>query len=713
MNGRSCSSRSGNTSMVPLLTDEKTGMRRPPAARKVPTTAILHGDRRLDDYSWLRDKSNPGVIEYLEAENMYTTVLMRPTEKLQEVLYQEMLGRIQQTDLTVPYRENGYIYYLRTVEGNQYPIHCRQNDVPDAEENVLLDLNELAKGQKYMALGALKVSADGNLLVYTTDNTGFRQYTLHVKDLRTGETLSDSIEKVTSVTWAADHKTFFYTVEDSAKRSYRMYRHVVGSTVSDPLLYEEKDERFRIHVDRTRSRSFLLLTSLSHTTSEVRFLPVSQPEGQWQLIAPREPDHEYFVDHHSGVFFIRTNSGGRNHRLVTAPVNAPGRENWKEQIPHRKDVMLAGIELFSRYLVLTEREDGLPHIRVIALDGATLGASHRIEFPEPAYSAAPGQNHEFDAAMLRFSYQSLITPLSIFDYDMGTRERTLLKQTPVLGGYDSSLYHSERFSVPAEDGSRVPVSLVYKKSARTKAPSPLLLYAYGSYGFSLNTAFSSNRISLLDRGFIFAVAHIRGGGEMGKTWHDRGRMLNKKNTFTDFISVADFLIAKKYTASNQLIIEGGSAGGLLMGAVVNAKPALCKVVVSHVPFVDLINTMSDSSLPLTVGEYEEWGNPAVKAEYEYMKTYCPYTNLKTKDYPAMLIKTSLNDSQVMYWEPAKYVAKLRTLKTDSNIMLLKINMAAGHGGASGRYDYLREIAFDYAFMLWQLGLEQLAAPDSF
>ncbi|HXN24024.1 MAG TPA: S9 family peptidase [Candidatus Dormibacteraeota bacterium] len=690
-----------------LLTEEKPAFVQPPVARKETNISILHGDRREDDYYWLRDKGNPEVVEYLEAENAYTNVVMKSTDKLQDVLYQEMLARVQQTDLTVPYRENGYIYYLRTEEAKQYPIHCRKKDVPesrDLPEQILLNLNEMAENGKYIALGAFKVSDDGTMLAYTTDNTGFREYTLHVRDLRTGETLPDRVEKVSSVAWAADNRTLLYTVEDSAKRSYRLYRHTLAATSPDTFLYEEKDERFRIHVERSRSRAFLFLTSSSYTASEVRFLPSGYPSGEWKLIAPRETEHEYFADHHGELFFIRTNSAGRNYRLVTAPVVDPRREKWQEVIPHRSSVMLTGVETFAQHLILTEREDALPHIRVIALRGSTLGESHRIDFSEPAYSVSSSQNHQFDSTKFRFGYQSLATPLSLFDYDMNTRERALLKQTPVLGGYEWSQYHSERINVPAADGTRIPVSLVYKKNLRRNGPAPLLLYGYGSYGFSIGASFSSSRISLLDRGFIYALAHIRGGGEMGKAWHDGGRMLNKKHTFTDFIVVAEFLIAHNYTSSSKLVIEGGSAGGLLMGAVANARPDLCKAIVSHVPFVDVLNTMSDASLPLTVAEYEEWGNPSIKTEYTYMKTYCPYTNLEKKGYPAMLVKTSLNDSQVMYWEPAKYVAKLRTLKTDSNILLLKINMSAGHGGFSGRYDHLREIAFDYAFLLWQLRL---------
>ena len=673
----------------------------PPAAKKAPKVDVLHGERRLDDFYWLREKTNPEVIGYLEAENAYTAALMKPTEAFQEALYQEMLARIKQTDLSVPYRERGYFYYSRTEEGKQYAIYCRKKGNQDAPEKITLDLNELAKGQKFMALGAYAASDDGNLLAYSTDNTGFRQYTLQVKDLRTGELLPERIEKVTSAAWAADNKTLFYTVEDSAKRPYRLYRHRLGSTGADDLLYEEKDEMFTVGVTRTRSRAYLLLHSGSHTTSEVRYLPATLPDDAWKIIAPREHEHEYDVDHHGELFYIRTNSGGRNFRLVSAPAADPRRESWKEVIPHRPSVMLEAMAFFANHYVLLEREDGLPRLRVTDLRNSQ---SHRIEFPEPAYAAFLAQNPEFDTATFRFTYQSLITPSSVFDYDMDKRERKLLKQTEVLGGYDPTKYQSERIYATATDGTRVPISLVYKKGLKRDATAPMLLTGYGSYGFPFPVSFSSNRLSLLDRGLVFAIAHIRGGGEMGKTWHDHGRMMNKKNTFTDFIAAAEYLIAQKFTAKDRLVITGGSAGGLLMGAVTNLRPDLFRAVVSLVPFVDVINTMADASLPLTVGEFEEWGNPQKKADYDYMKTYSPYDNLEKKAYPAILVRTSLNDSQVMYWEPAKYVAKLRTLKTDSNTLLLRINMAAGHGGASGRYDFLREVAFDYAFIFSQFGI---------
>ncbi len=675
----------------------------PPAAKKLPHVDMMHGQRRIDDYFWLREKSNPEVTTYLEAENAYMAAVMKPTEPFQATLYTEMLARIKQTDLSVPYREHGYVYYTRTEEGKQYPIFCRKKGSTDAPEQITLDLNELAKGEKFMALGAYAVSDDGNLLAYSTDNTGFRQYNLRVKDLRTGELLPEHAEKVTSLAWAADSKTFFYTVEDAAKRAYRLYRHPLGSTTPDDLVYEEKDEMFRIEVERTRSRAHLLLNSASHTASEVRYLPASQPGGAWKVIAPREREHEYEVDHHGDLFYIRTNSGGRNFRLVSAPVSDPRRENWKEVIPHRPAVMLAGMHFFAHYYVLLEREEGLPQLRVTDLRS---GQSHRIAFPEPAYTAAPAQNREYDTTVFRFSYQSLITSPSVFDYDMENRERKLLKQTEVLGGYDPSQYKSERLYATATDGTRIPISIVYRKSLKRDGSTPMLLTGYGSYGASNWPTFSSNRLSLLDRGLVFAIAHIRGGGEMGKPWHDQGRMMYKKNTFTDFIACAESLIAQKFTSKDRLVIQGGSAGGLLMGAVTNMRPDLFHAVVSLVPFVDVINTMADPSLPLTVGEFEEWGNPQKKADYDYMLSYSPYNNLAKKAYPAILVRTSFNDSQVMYWEPAKYVAKLRALKTDSNVLLLKTNMAAGHGGASGRYDLLHEVAFDYAFILSQVGINK-------
>ncbi|HTQ62051.1 MAG TPA: S9 family peptidase [Candidatus Solibacter sp.] len=698
----------------------------PPLARREPIETVLHGDRRIDHYGWLRQKENPEVIAYLEAENAYTDAMLRSTERLQDTLYQEMLGRILQTDLTVPYRLRGYLYFTYTEQGKQYPIHCRRVDASGSLDEVLLDLNRLAEGHSFLGLGAFDVSPDNQLLAYAIDTTGFRQYTLHIKILQSGEVLPEAIERVTSAAWAADSRTLFYTVEDeTTKRSHRLYRHIAGSTEPDTLIYEESDERFRIEIERTRSGAFLLLVIASHTTSEVRFLPAASPYGEFRVVAEREADHEYYVDHHpnpltrenrganpydvAGYFLIRTNSGGRTFRLVTAPVANSERDNWREIIPNRVDVMVAGLDVFRSHLVLFEREGGLPFLRVVDLAAGgpdALSASHRIEFDEPAYNASISNNPEFDTTFVRFQYESLVTPRSVFDYDVRTRERVLRKQQPVLGGYDAAQYVTERLHATAPDGAQVPISLISRRDTPRDASAPLLLYGYGSYGISMPVGFNSNRISLLDRGVIFAIAHIRGGGELGKPWHDAGRLHHKRNTFTDFIAVAEHLIAERYTAARNLIIEGGSAGGLLMGAVANMRPELFRMVISHVPFVDVLNTMLDASLPLTVGEYEEWGDPRVAEDYFYMKSYCPYTNLATKAYPTMLVKTGLNDSQVMYWEPAKYVAKLRTLKTDCNALLLKTNMGAGHGGASGRYDYLREIALDYAFLLSELGIRE-------
>jgi oligopeptidase B len=688
----------------------------PPVARREPVEHVLHGDRRVDHYDWLRGKEDPEVISYLKAENAYADAVLKPTQDFQERLYQEMLGRILQTDLTVPYCLRGYLYFTRTAEGKQYPYHYRRLAEEGSPEELLLDLNQLAEGHSFLGLDSFEVSDDNHLLAYSTDTTGFRQYTLYVKDLRVGQTLPERIERVTSVAWAADNRTLFYTVEDeTTKRSYRLYRHSLGSADGDFLLYEETDERFHVEIERPRSGGYLLLTSASHTTSEVRFQRTDDPSGQFRLIAPREDNHEYYADYHPGplsgmgeeIFFIRTNSGGRTFRVVAAPVSNPGRESWREIISNRPEVMLAGVATFKNHLVLFEREGGLPYLRIVDLavnGGSALDASHRIEFAEPAYNASFGDNREFDVSHVRFQYESLVTPRSVFDYDVHTRERILRKQQPVLGGYDPSQYLSERLHATTSDGARVPISIVYRRDTPRDSSSPLLLYGYGSYGISVPVSFNSNRLSLLDRGVIYAVAHIRGGGELGKPWHDAGRMKQKQNTFTDFIAAAEHLIAQRYTSPEKLAIQGGSAGGLLMGAVSNLRPNLFRVVLSQVPFVDVLNTMLNASLPLTVGEYEEWGNPQVAEHYFLMKKYCPYTKLERKAYPAMLIKTALNDSQVMYWEPAKYVAKLRTLKTDSNLLLLKINMGAGHSGASGRYDYLREIALDYAFLLTQLGV---------
>jgi len=675
-----------------------------PVAPKVPHMLKLHDESLQDDYFWLREKDNPKVRAYLEAENAFTDAYMKPTEAFQKALYDEMLARIKETDLSVPAREGGWYYYSRTEKGKQYPIHCRRKGSMEAPEQVFLDLNELAKGERFMSVAHIEVSDDGNMLAYTTDNTGFRDFTLWIKDLATGRVYPEKVGRVSSVAWAADNRTLFYTTTDPAKRPFRLFRHAAGTDPSkDALLQEEKDERFRVYATRTRSRAYLLFGTASLTSSEWRYLAADQPTGEPRLIAPRETEHEYDVDHRGDLFYIRTNKGCRNYRIVTAPAASPGPESWKELVPCRDDVMVEGIDLFKDFAVWWERADALPRIQVTDLKS---GGSYQVAFPEALYSAGPQNNFEFDTRLLRIEYESFTTPPSVYDLDMVTKERHLLKQREVLGGYDSSAYTSERRYATASDGTRVPISVVYRKGLKTDGKAPLLLTAYGSYGAPSDANFSSNRVSLLDRGVVYAVGHIRGGGDLGKRWHDQGKMMSKKNTFTDFIACAEALIQDGYTSRDRLVIEGGSAGGLLMGAVTNMRPDLFHAVVARVPFVDVINTMMDESLPLTVGEYEEWGNPKIKEQYDYIKTYSPYDNIAAKAYPAMLVKTSFDDSQVMYWEPAKYVAKLRATKTDDNPLLFKVNMAGGHGGSSGRYDRLKEAAFDYAFVLREVGIEK-------
>jgi oligopeptidase B len=675
----------------------------PPVAAKRPKEMTLFGDKRVDDYFWLRDKSDPEVIEYLKAENEYTVAAMKPLEPFREKLYKEILSRIKETDESVPYRKHGYWYYQREVEGQQYPIYCRRQGSMEAPEEILLDENEIAKGHKFTSLGAMELSPDGRKLAYSVDFTGFRQYKLQVKDLSTGALLPDTAERVTSIAWAADNQTLFWVEEDeTTKRSWRLNRKKLGDAPA--VVYEERDEAFDIGVGDTRSEAFVVLTSASKDTSEVRVLRATTPADAFRVIAPRRSGHEYYLDHHEGEFWIRTNDHGRNFRLVRAPIADPSEKHWREVVKHRPMVMLEEVDLFRDFWVLLERDKGLLKLRVTEF---TSGKSHYIDFDEAVYSAHPGTNPEYDTKSFRFTYESLVTPRSWFDYDIAERSRKLLKQQPVLGGYDPSLYTSEALTALAKDGTRIPVSIVYRKDMhREGTPQAMLLYGYGSYGIPMDPSFRSSRISLLDRGMVFAIAHIRGGGDRGKTWYDDGKLLKKKNTFTDFIAVADSLVRRKYTAPDRLVIQGGSAGGLLMGAVINMRPDLFKAVVSQVPFVDVMSTMLDASLPLTVGEYLEWGNPNQEKYYRYMRTYSPYDNLKKGPYPAILVETSLNDSQVMYWEPAKYVAKLRTLKTNDSPIFLKTIMEAGHGGASGRYDALKELAFTYSFILDQVGLAQ-------
>jgi oligopeptidase B len=683
--------------------DTSSSLPAPPVAKKEPKVTEINGQKLLDNYFWLRDKRNPDVKAYLDAENVYTDAVMKPTEPLQKKLYDEMLSRIKETDVEVPYKEGDYFYYARTEAGKQYGIRCRKKGSIDAPEEILLDVNELAKGQTFMSLGAYNVSDDGNLLAYSTDNTGYRQFTLAVKDLRNGKLLIDHAERVDSIAWANDNKTIFYTVEDAvSKRPYQLYRHTVGTTGPDTLLYEEKDERFEVGTGKTRSKAYLLLIISSHTTSEARFIPADQPMAEWKIIEPRKQDVEYYPDHNGDFFYIRVNDTGRNFRMVKASVSNPGSKNWQEVVPHRSDVMLDDIDFYKKFYVLFEREKGLPQIRVTDLQ---TGKSRHIEFPEPAYTVYAGANREYDTTKFRYRYQSFITPPSVFDYDVARAASTLLKEWEIPGGYDRTRYQVERIFATASDGVKIPISVAHLKGAKLDGKGPIYLTGYGSYGAPYDISFDSSIFSMVDRGVVVAVAHIRGGGEMGKAWHDDGRMMHKKNTFTDFIASAEYLLARGYGSKDRLVIEGRSAGGLLMGAVLNMRPDLFRAALVGVPFVDVMNTMLDESIPLTVTEFEEWGNPKEKPAFDYMITYSPYDNIVAKAYPNMLVRTSFNDSQVGYWEPAKYVAKMRALRTDHNTLILKTNMdPAGHGGASGRYDRLHETAFDYAYFLTQMGI---------
>lgn len=672
-----------------------------PVADKIPKTITVHGDTRVDNYFWLRDRQDPKVMDYLKAEEAYADAVMKPTDALQDTLFKEMVGHIKETDQSAPYRRGDYFYYSRTEEGRQYSIVCRRKGDLSAPEEIVLDVNQLAIGQSFMSVGAFEPSDDGNLLAYTTDNTGYRQYTLHIKDLRTGNLLADSAERVDGVRWAADNKTIFYVTEDDVtKRSNKFFRHTLGNPASQ-LVYEEPDELFGIAVGRTRDRKFILVEAASKTSTEIRYLAADNPLGPLAVMQRREPNHEYEAEHAGNLFYVRTNKGATNFRVVTAPDTDPQEKNWKELIAHRPDVKISGAEPFAKHLVLTEWENGLQEIEVVDLQ---TQQSRRIAFPEPVYAADLGQNYVFDTNIVRYNYQSLVTPSSVFDCDMNTLTSTLVKQTEVPGGFDRDNYVSERVFARVTDGTKIPISVVCRKGVKRDGSAPMLLYAYGSYGVSIPPTFSPSRLTLLDRGVVYAIAHVRGGGELGEPWRDAGRMMNKMNTFTDFIACAEYLEQEHYTSKDRLVIQGGSAGGMLVGGVVNMRPNLFKAAIAQVPFVDVLNTMLDASLPLTTSEYIEWGNPNERPAYEYMAQYSPYDNVKAQAYPSMLVKTSLNDSQVPYWEGAKFVAKLRAVKTEENPVLLKVNFGAGHGGASGRYDSLHETAFNYAFVLWQVGL---------
>jgi oligopeptidase B len=676
---------------------------KPPVAKKAGHKEARQGTTVTDDYFWLREKANPEVLNYLNAENAYTEEMTKGLKPFEDALYKEMLGRIKQTDLSVPVRRGDYFYYSRTEEGKQYQIQCRRKGA-DGPEEVLLDLNELAKGHPFVGLGSFVLSDDQNLLAYTLDYAGFRQYDLHVKDLRNGAVLPDTFQRITSVAWTADNKSLFVTTEDAVtKRSDKLWRHTLGQTQFEPI-FEEKDELYDISLEKTRDKKYVLLDIESKDTTEYRVLKADAPHSNFAVFLPREKEHRYYVDHREDLFYVRTNKGAKNFRIVTAPENDPRPENWKDFVAHRVDVLLQGIDLFRDFAVSVEKSQALTNLRVYNFKN---GAWTSIPFAEPTYAASPAATPEYASTTYRYNYQSFVTPPSVFDYAVTSGKSELLKRQDVLGGYDPSQYVSERLWATARDGVKVPVSIVYKKGFEKNGKAPLYLYAYGSYGIGTDVTFASQRLSLLDRGMAYAIAHIRGGDEMGEQWRLDGMLMKKKNTFQDFIDVAENLIRDKWTSREGLVIEGRSAGGLLMGAVVNMRPDLFRAVHAGVPFVDVMNTMLDASLPLTVGEYLEWGNPNEKAAYDYMMTYSPYDNLKKGAYPSILVTTSFNDSQVMYWEPAKYVAKLRTLKTDKNPLIFKIKMdPAGHGGASGRYDRLKDQAFEYAWLLTQVGIDK-------
>jgi len=672
-------------------------MPKPPVAKIDAATLTLHGEKLVDDYAWLRHKDAKDVLDYLNAENKYTDAVTKPLETVQDTLYKEMLGRIKQTDLSVPYRKGGYLYYTRTEEGKQYAIYCRKKD-EKAPEEILLDVNELAKNEKFMAVGDFSVSDDGNLLAYTTDNTGFRQYKLHVKDLASGQMRPDVAERVTGVEWAADNKTIFYGTEDEvSKRSDRIFRHKLGGATEQ--VFEEKDALYNCGIGKSLDNKFLAIQTSCSDNDETWVLPSDKPTAKFKLVEKRQGKLKYQIEHRDGLFYVRTNKNAKDFEIMTAPVGTPGQKNWKPFIPAIPGGMITGFSVYKNHLVYSKREHGLPGIVVYDL---STGKSRDIPATEKLYSISSGTNAEFDTTKFRYNYSSPLTPPSVYEIDLAGFKSKLLKQTEVLGGYDPSLYAMDRVYATAPDGTAIPIGLVYRKDKKSAGGNPLILNGYGAYGISATFGFNSNVFSLLDRGVVWATAQIRGGGDMGETWHDEGKMMAKRNTFTDFAASADHLVFSGWTSRDRLGIVGGSAGGLLIGATLNIRPDLCKAAQLSVPFVDVINTMYDESLPLTVGEFLEWGNPKKDSEYRYIRTYSPYENILSTAYPDLLVKTSYNDSQVMYWEPAKYVARMRA-HGKPNSLVFKINMAGGHGGSSGRFDVLKERAFDYAWFLDKLG----------
>lgn len=673
----------------------------PPISKKINQELSIHGHTRIDPYYWLNDRSNPEVIDYLNQENDYLKEQLRHTEEFQESLFEEMKGRIKEEDESVPYLKHGYYYYTKFIKGGEYPIFCRRNGSMSAEEEILLDINILAQDQDYMNVGSIEVASNQQLLAFSQDSVGRRIYDIRFKNLLTSEFLEDRIYSVTgNIVWANDNQTLFYSRQDpDTLRSFQIYRHVLGSKQEDDvLIFQEDDDTFTCHVSKSKSKKYIFITSESTVSTESRMIPADSPEVGLSLIQERIRDLEYAVEHYEDDFLILTNDkGASNFKLVKTPISSPSRAYWTDLIPHREEVLLEGFEVFKEFLVLEERFNGLNRIQVRSWNDTS---AHYIEFNDPAYSAWIGHNPEFDSEVLRFGYNSLTTPASTFDYHMKTQERVLLKQQEIVGGYEPTEYKSERIWASAEDGTQIPISLVYKEALFSKNGSnPLLQYAYGSYGYSTDPIFSPSRLSLLDRGFVFAIAHIRGGQEMGRHWYENGKMLKKMNTFTDFIACSKYLVQAQYTSSERLYAMGGSAGGLLMGTVMNLEPQLYHGLVAAVPFVDVVTTMLDESIPLTTGEFDEWGNPKNKEYYDYMLSYSPYDNISATEYPNLLVTSGLHDSQVQYWEPTKWVARLREMKTDDNKLLLYTNMDAGHGGASGRFRALRELAMEYAFIL--------------
>lgn len=679
----------------------------PPVAKKIPQELTIHEDTRIDNYFWMNQRNHPDVLNYLKAENNYTAYVMKDTETLQKKLFEEIKGRIKEQDESVPYFENGYYYYTRYETGNEYPIYCRRKNSMQEPEEILLDVNSLAKKHPYYHVAGISVSPDNKILAYGVDTISRRRYAIFFKNLETGQLLNTKIDNTTGIAiWANDNLTVFYTMKDTITlRSNKILRHNINDPASnnDILVYEEPDETFSVSVFKSRSNAYIFINSNSTLSNEYRYLEANSPNGEFKIFQPRERGVEYSVDHHSTHFYVLTNLQAQNFRLMKTPIGKTEKKFWTEVIPHRPDVLLEGFNLFKNHLVIEERTNALEQIRIVDLSS---GKEHFIAFDEEVYALLGSYNPEFNTNLFRFTYTSLTTPFTTYEYNLDTREKKLLKQTEVLGGYNPQNYETKRLWATATDGTKIPISIVYRKGLERNGNNPTLLYGYGSYGYSLTPYFSVSRISLLDRGFVFAMAHIRGGQEMGRHWYEEGKLLKKMNTFTDFIACAEFLIQEKYTNPNLLFAQGGSAGGLLVGAVTNMRPDLFRGIIAQVPFVDVVTTMLDETIPLTTSEYDEWGNPNNKEYYFYMKSYSPYDQVKAQNYPNMLVTTGYHDSQVQYWEPAKWVAKLREMKTDNNLLLFKIDMDAGHGGASGRFKPLRDVAFEYAFMFKILGITQ-------